>query len=164
MARNVFFSFHYQRDISRVNIVRNHMMTKGGYQSAGYWDRSLWESIKRTGDLAIKRMINQGLENTSVTVVLIGTETANRSWVQYEILKSLERGNGLIGVRIHNVRNFQQQTDQPGNNPFDYLHTTNAAGFRTSVSQLYPTYNWVTDDGYNNFQDWVEKAARLAGK
>lgn len=27
-----------------------------------------------------------------------------------------------------------------------------------------PTYDWVNDDGYNNFGDWVEKAAKKAGR
>jgi MTH538 TIR-like domain (DUF1863) len=119
MSRSVFFSFHYQRDIPRVNVVRNHMMTKRGYHSAGYWDHSLWERAKKTSNLALKRMINEGLENTSVTVVLIGKETADRPWVQYEIEKSHGRGNGIIGIYIHNIRNFQQQADSQGQNPFD---------------------------------------------
>jgi hypothetical protein len=43
-------------------------------------------------------MILKHLENTSVTVVLIGTETANRPWVKYEIEQSIARKNGLLGV------------------------------------------------------------------
>ena len=30
--------------------------------------------------------------------------------------------------------------------------------------QLYPTYDWVDDDGFNNLGDWVEKAAKKAGR
>jgi hypothetical protein len=32
------------------------------------------------------------------------------------------------------------------------------------LSRIYSTYDWVYDDGYNNFQNWVEAAARTAGK
>ena len=164
MARGVFFSFHYQRDITRVNVIRNHMLTKGGYHSAGYWDQSLWETAKKTSSLALKRMINQGLENTSITVVLIGKETADRPWVQYEIEKSHERGNGMIGIYIHNIRNFQQQPDSQGQNPFGRFSVLNDRGIRVPMSQIYPTHNWVLNDGYNKFSTWVEAAARRAGK
>ena len=30
--------------------------------------------------------------------------------------------------------------------------------------QLYPTYDWKDDKGYENFGDWVEKAAKKAGR
>ncbi len=163
MSRSIFFSFHYQRDIFRVNIVRNHYLTKGGYNIAGYWDHSLWESVKKEGDLAIKRMINQGLKNTSVTVVLIGTETSTRPWVNYEIQKSYERSNGMIGIYIHNIRSINGYTDFSGRNPFDNFYIT-LNGQNVYFSQIYPTYDWVRDDGYNNFSKWVENAARAVGK
>jgi hypothetical protein len=163
MSRSIFFSFHYQRDIFRVNIVRNHYLTKGGYNIAGYWDHSLWESVKKEGDLAITRMINQGLKNTSVTVVLIGAETSTRRWVNYEIQKSHERGNGMIGIYIHNIRSINGYSDFPGRNPFDNFYTT-LNGQNVYFSQIYPTYDWVHDNGYNNFSKWVESAAIAVGK
>jgi hypothetical protein len=170
MARSVFFSFHYQRDIWRVNVVRNHFLTRGGYNSAGYWDHSLWEEVKRDGELALKRLINKGLEGTTITVVLIGTETSQRRWVNYEIEKSLERGNGMLGIYIHNISNRQGQKDYQGANPFEDFTIEKAGNFsymantRVQLSSLYPTYDWVFDNGYNNFNPWVEDAAKVAGK
>ena len=74
MAKRVFFSFHYQDVIDfRANVVRNHKVTKDN--NAGYFDASIWESAKKTSELALKRLINGELENTSVTAVLIGTDT-----------------------------------------------------------------------------------------
>ena len=40
-------------------------------------DAAEWESIKRKGDAAIQNWIGEQLQNTSVTVILIGTETAS---------------------------------------------------------------------------------------
>lgn len=170
MARSVFFSFHYQRDIWRVNVVRNHFLTRGGYNPAGYWDHSLWEEVKREGDLALKRLINKGLQGTSVTVVLIGAETAQRGWVNYEIEKSLERGNGMLGIYIHNIGNREGQKDYAGANPFDNFTIEKPSSFsyiantRAPLSTIYPTYDWVLGNGYNNFSTWVENAAKAAGK
>lgn len=170
MARSVFFSFHYQRDIWRVNVVRNHFLTVGGYNSAGYWDHSLWEEVKKDGERAIKRLIDQGLQNTSVTVVLIGAKTAQRRWVKYEIEKSHERGNGMLGIYIHNIGNREKQKDYRGANPFDnftIIEKKSEFVFISDIkpmSAIYHTYDWVADNGYNNFSTWVENAAKAAGK
>lgn len=161
MARSVFFSFHYQRDIQRVNVVRNHFLTKGGYNISGYWDHSLWETAKKTSELALKRMINKGMEGTSVTVVLIGYETWQRRWVKYEIEKSIERGNGIIGIYINNIPDWNKQKDYKGQNPLDLFYNQRTG---LKLSSIYPTYDWVNDDGYVNFSKWVEIAAIKAGK
>jgi Thoeris protein ThsB, TIR-like domain len=63
MAKRVFFSFHYRDVVDlRANVVRNHGLTKD--DNAGFFDASLWESVKRSGPAALKRLINDGLENT----------------------------------------------------------------------------------------------------
>lgn len=102
--RSTFFSFHYQRDIWRVNVVRNQGAVDAT-AAAGWKDASLWEATKLKGNSAIKSTIDRALVGTDVTVVLIGKQTAKREWVNYEIRKSIERGNGLIGVHVHNIRN-----------------------------------------------------------
>lgn len=94
-------------------------------------------------------MIDNGLLGTSVTVVLIGPETASRPYVLYEIQRSIERGNGLLGVYIHNIKNAQQQTDLKGGNP---------------LPANYPVYDYVLNDGYKNLGVWIESAAQAASK
>jgi antiphage defense system Thoeris ThsB-like protein len=113
MAYRTFFSFHYQRDIWRMNIVRNSNMIEGA-AAAGWHDASLWEEAKRQGDAAVKRLIDQGLERTTVTVVCIGAQTASRKYVDYEIDRSAQRGNVLLGVRIHHLKDRLGNTDMPG--------------------------------------------------
>jgi hypothetical protein len=121
MARRVFFSFHYERDVWRANVVRNSWVTKGNYIKAGFIDSAEFEKIKKQGDQAIKKWIDEQLEGTSVTVVLIGAETYLRKWVRYEIIKSFDRGNGLLGVYIHNIEDQSKKTDIKGQNPFEYV-------------------------------------------
>jgi hypothetical protein len=97
MAKRVYFAFDYE-DVSdfRANVVRNHNFT-GGVEKAGYFDASMWEEAKKKDPTSLKRLINAELENTSVTAVLIGSGTYARRWVRYEIVKSIERGNKVIG-------------------------------------------------------------------
>lgn len=148
MARHTFFSFHYERDIWRANVVRNSWVTQDR-KSAGFFDASLWEEAKKKGDAAIKKMIDDALVGTSVTAVLIGQETSTRTYVKYEIEKSIERGNGLLGVYISKIKDKDGNEDEMGANPLP-------AGYKT--------YLWNKDDGYTNFGSWVEAAAKAAGK
>ena len=148
MARRVFFSFHYQRDIWRVNQIRNSPNIVGA-SAAGFQDGSLWEEAKKKGDAAIKRLIDGGLQGTSVTVVCVGSQTAGRKYVNYEIDKSLERGNGLVAVQIHHVKNQQGQVDSPGRIP----PKVQSAGYKA--------YKYLNKD---RLAAWVEEGAKTAGK
>ena len=122
MAKRVYFAFHYQDVIDfRANVVRNHWVTKPDRKAAGFFDASIWESAKKTGPLAIKRLINSALENTTVTTVLIGSQTYARRWVRYEIMKSMPEGNRIIGVYINSIPDKNRKTKTSGPNPFNYL-------------------------------------------
>ena len=122
MAKRVFFSFHYQDVIDfRANVVRNHWLTKPDREAAGFFDASIWEDAKKTSSLALKRLINSELQHTSVTTVLIGSRTYARRWVRYEIAKSMEKGNKLLGMHINGIKGKNRKTKILGPNPFDYL-------------------------------------------
>lgn len=164
MARRVYFAFHYQNDISRVNVVRNSWLTHKDRESAGFFDASLWEKARKTGDSAIKRMIQNGLDGTSVTVFLLGSETAGRPWVRYELEESYKRGNGMLAIRIHGIKNLQGYVSTAGDNIFNTFWTTDARGQQRYLSDFYPIYDWLGNVGYSNFGEWVEQAAKSAGR
>lgn len=87
----------------------------------------------------------------------MGAETYKRRWVKYEIEKSHSDGKGIIGIRIHNVKDFRTgATDIAGLNPLDQIRTLNGTPF----SRLYPTYDWVTDNGRINIDQWIETASQ----
>lgn len=151
MVRRVFFSFHFERDIWRANVVRNSWVTQDR-EAAGFWDASLWEKTKTKGEEALKKLIDEGLKGTSVTVVLIGKETSNRKWVKYEITESIKKGNGILGIYINKIKDKDGKTDDKGDNPLDKL----------KLSKVYPTFDWLSDDGYKNIGKWVEEAATKA--
>jgi hypothetical protein len=119
--RRTFFSFHYQPDVSRAHVVRNSWVTKDEREDAGFFDASVFESKRRAGDETLKAFLTDALTGTTVTCVLIGSQTAFRPWVRYEIVRSFQRGNGIFGVRIHNIQNLDQEYAVAGPNPFDFL-------------------------------------------
>lgn len=97
--------------------------------------------------------------------MLIGTETSDRKYVRYEIIKSREKekGNGLLGVYIHNLEDQYGYVAKKGANPFDYIYIE-PYGKKVYFSQIYPTYDYIHDDGYNKLGDWVEEVAKDAGR
>ena len=52
--------------------------------------------------------IGRQMDGTSVTCVLIGSQTVNSRWIKYEIEQSIEKGNGLLGMYIHNVKDKEK--------------------------------------------------------
>ena len=155
MAKRVFFSFDYQDVIDfRANVVRNHWMTKPGREDIGFFDASIWESEKKIGDVSLKRLIDAALQNTSVTVVLIGSKTYARRWVRYEIVKSLMRDNHILGVHINSIKDKYGETKTLGTNPFAYLgYQYSDDGMKLA---LYESKNgrWIP------YQDYVPYALR----
>ncbi len=163
MARRTFFSFHYERDAWRASQVRNSWVTKPDRESAGFWDAAAWEEVKKKGEAAIHKWIDDQLKGTSVTVVLIGAETSLRPYVGYEIKQSHVKGNGMLGIYIHNIKDSNGRTDTKGANPFDNW-TIERNGQKIPLSSIYPTYDWVSDNGRDNIGAWIEAAAKKAGK
>ena len=146
MAKRVFFSFKY-KDVSRTMVVRNSWVAQGK-EAAGFIDAAGFEDLKRQGDTAIKNWIDKQLEGTSVTIVLVGEKTCDSKWVKYEIEKSIERGNGLLGIDISKIKDLQGNTSE-------------RCG---QIPQGYNFYYWNNDKGYENMGNWIEKAATDAGR
>ncbi|MCJ2121269.1 TIR domain-containing protein [Methylobacterium sp. J-077] len=118
MPRRTFFSFHYGPDVWRAWNVRNSwVVRRDDKEDQGFFDSSVFEASKRVGDEALKRFLSKGLENTSVTCVLAGANTWRRRWVRYEIARSIMKGNGLLTVFIHGVRDNNQELSAKGANP-----------------------------------------------
>lgn len=164
MARQVFFSFYYANDLWRANVVRNSDVVKSNETEVGRYDHSLWEEAKTKGDNAIRKLIDEGLNGASVTIALIGPETYTRKWCLYEIEQSHNDRRGLLGIRIHNIKDQQKQTTTAGPDPFAYAKVSNTLGESMTLAGLYPIYDWVNDDGYNKVDSWIETAAKATGR
>ena len=170
MARKVFFSFHYEHDIWRVSQVRNSWLLQKG-ETNTYMDAADWEAVKKRGDAAVKSWIDRQLHGTGVTAVLIGTYTADRDYVMYEVEQSYKRGNGLLGIYINRIRSNKRRISRKGKNPLDHVEVEKEKDFlfftrtyRYKLSELFKTYDWVLDDGRKNIGAWIEDAAQRAGR
>jgi hypothetical protein len=152
MARRVFFSFHFENDIWRANQVRNSNVVSGA-DAAGFFDHSEYEEAKRKGDDEIKQLIRAKLNGTSVTVVLIGQETASRPYVQYEIQQSIGRSNGLVGIYIHLLKDRNGYGTMSGPAPI------------LPSNVPFPSFTWYPEDWSSSVQrlaSYIESAGKLS--
>lgn len=152
-----FYSFHYDNDAWRAGQIRNMGMIEGDQVV----DDNSWEKVKLGGAPAIQRWIDNQMSNSGVVIVLVGTETAQRHWVDYEIRRAWDTYKPVFGIRIHGLKNRHLQTSAVGPNPFENVLLSNG----TSLSQLVPLYNpsgYDSRDIYadiqNKLKEWIRSA------
>jgi hypothetical protein len=149
MARKVFFSFHYKPDNWRAAQVRNIGVVEGNKPASD----NDWESITQGGDSAIKKWIAEQMDGRSCTVVLVGTNTANRKWINYEIVKSWDDGKGVVGIHIHGLKNAEGKVSSKGENPFTYIGYGNTGRKLSSIVKCYDPAGSNSQERY----EWIEK-------
>ena len=163
VKRRVFFSFHHKQDVWRAGQIRNAGALDGNKPISD----NDWEDVKRGGDTAIKKWIDDQIRPRSCTVVLIGSHTAGRKWIEYEIKKSWDDRKGLLGIYIHKLLDQNGHPSAEGLNPFDYIPFPTSQGLipLLSMSSIVPICNPTytsSQDVYNHIKDniaaWVEEA------
>lgn len=159
MRPRVFYSFHFKNDYWRTAQIRNIGSLEGSQIISG----NDWEKIKARGDVAINEWIDRQLKGRLCTIVLVGEKTHQRKWIRREIEKSWKRNMGVLGVRIHNLKDNQGNKSGMGKNPF--------AGIRVQEGSLYkaaklinpPTqdskrvYKYIAE----NLENWVNEAIEI---
>lgn len=161
MARRVFYSFHYFPDNWRASQVRNIGTVEGNKPATD----NDWESVKKGGDKAIQKWIDDQLIGRGCTVVLIGSETAARKWIDYEIEKSWNEGKGVLGIHVHNLKNVQGNQSKKGANPFAHFTMNPDKKSLSSILKTYDppyvdskdVYNYIA----NNIEQWIEDAVKI---
>lgn len=156
--RQVFFSFEYNKDNWRASQVRNMKKVSG--------DSTLsdndWEEVKEKTDAKIKEWIDSQLAMRSCLVILIGATTSGRKWINYEIQKAFELKKGIVGIKIHKLKDSAGNQDEEGPNPF-YNIFVGSEGERLSkyvkiFNSSYATSPNVYSDIENNLEDLIEDA------
>ena len=161
--RQVFYSFHYNPDNWRASQVRNIGVVEGNKPAPD----NDWETIAKTGDEAIKRWIKEQMKYRSCTVVLVGKETANRKWINHEIVESWNAGMGVVGIYVHGLKNHEQYITEQGSNPFDFITFGDSGKKLSAIVKCYnpqgsnskERYDWISQ----YISDAVEEAVKIRG-
>ncbi|QNB12618.1 TIR domain-containing protein [Paraburkholderia tropica] len=149
MARKCFFSFHYKPDSVRAARVRNIGVIEGNEPAKD----NDWEKVVGGGDKAIENWISDQMEGKTCLVLLVGEKTANRKWINHEIIKAWNDGLGVVAIRIHGLVNFDGDTALQGANPLEFITLANGTKKLSEVAKCYnpsgadskARYNWIAD-------------------
>lgn len=122
--RNCFVSYHHDNDQKYLAKLRK---TITNMRVADY---SLKDDIGHLTDETIYKKVREKMRNCSVTVVLVGSRTGHRKWIDWEIWASLRgythpydpyksfKPNGLLGIFLpvesHSVPNRLQDNIDSG--------------------------------------------------
>lgn len=164
MTRRVFFSFHFDNDYWRTQQVRNI----GSIEGQSIYTPNAWEELKRKGKPAVEKWIDDNMHGKSCVVVLVGSQTAERPWVQHEINKAWNDGRGVLGIRINKLLNSSSQASDAGNNPFDKITFTNSGKPLSSVVQLITPSGLDSKATYKSIAEgiegWIEDAIAIRNR
>lgn len=162
MPRQAFFSFHFDNDSWRAGQVRNMGAVEGDEPVSD----NDWEAIKRGGNAAIEHWIEGQMARKTVCIVLVGSQTAGRPWIDHEIKRAWALKKGLLGIRVHGLKNSQQRTDLPGANPFANFNL-NGVAF-DGIVPLHSPAGFDSQGVYAsiraNLSDWVEEAIAIRNR
>ena len=155
--RQVFFSFEYDKDNWRAGQVRN----MGVVSDDSTFSDNDWEEVKKKDDASIKKWIDDQMAMRSCVVVLVGETTFTRKWVKYEIQKAYELNKGIVGIRIHNLKDKDEKQSAKGKNPFDLIKTNfgeRLSLYCTCYDSPYSSSQSVYNDIKENIERLIENA------
>lgn len=156
MGRRTFFSFHFDNDSWRASQVRNMGVVEGDKPISD----NDWETVKKGGDKAIEKWIEDQLAGKSATIVLVGSKTSERPWIKHEIKRSWELGKGMLGICVHNLKDQAGQQCNRGPNPFDNWKVNGKlmSNYVTLYDPPFKDSQSVYNHIKNNIASWVEQA------
>ena len=161
MARKCFYSFHYKPDNWRVSTIRNIGSVEGNKPASD----NDWETVTGGGDAKIKKWIEDQMKGRTCTVILAGSNTAGRKWINHEIKESWDKGKGVVVVFIHNIKNSKGEQSSKGSNPLYYV-THGPSGKRLStIAKAYDPPRTTSKGVYSYIEDhiegWIEEAIEI---
>lgn len=99
MTRRIFISYQHDNQMQAKGF---NLQGKNPNIDFDFVGRHLLDPVDSENEGYIKSKIREQISGTSVTVVIIGKETAYSEWVAWEIKESLnkEKPNGIVGVLL----------------------------------------------------------------
>lgn len=95
--RRVFISYQHADQMKAKGF---NLMSYNTHVEVDFVGRHLLDPVNSNDADYVTRCIKDQLKGSSATVILIGNETADSDWVDKEIDWSIEKGNGLIGIKL----------------------------------------------------------------
>ena len=117
------------------------------------------------GKAAVEKWIADQMKYRTCTVTLVGSNTASREWINYEIVKSWNDSMGVVGIHIHGLKNLNRETSSKGENPFDYISYGNSGKKLSSIVKCYDPGGRTSQEKYawisKHLANAIEEAIRI---
>lgn len=97
MARRIFISFNHKDKLKAGGF---NLLKWNKNVEVDFVGRHLLSPVDSESPDYITRKIKEEMKGTSATVVLIGKHTSESEWQEKEINWSVEKGNGILGIRL----------------------------------------------------------------
>jgi hypothetical protein len=139
MSRRIFISYQHADQLTAKGF---NLMRYNEHLDLEFVGRHLLDPVKSNDPDYIGRQIREQIMGSSVTVVLIGDETADSEWVGREIQWSLDKqpANGILGIRLNPEADIPDELTDCGAEMLE----------------------WYTPDDVHEFQEAIERAATAA--
>ncbi|WP_029084400.1 TIR domain-containing protein [Bradyrhizobium sp. th.b2] len=158
MAKKSFLSFYYKDDSWRVSQIKNI----GAVEEQPILSANAWEAIKDKGDDAIKEWIETNMRGRDCLIVLVGARTSGRRWVKHEIRRACERGMGVFGIYVHNLKDADGKQSTKGSDPFSGVTVNNVSisSYAKMYDPPFSTSTYVYEHISENISDWIDNAIK----
>jgi hypothetical protein len=103
IRRRVFISYQHYDQMKAKGF---NLMSYNKNLSIAFTGRHLLNPVDSNDSDYITSKIKEQIKGSSATVVLIGGDTADSTWVDREVQWSIEKGNGIIGIRSNAAHPF----------------------------------------------------------
>jgi hypothetical protein len=139
VVRRIFISYQHADQLKAKGY---NLMRYNENLALDFVGRHLLDPVKSNDPDYISRKIRERIKDSSVTVVLIGDDTADSAWVEREIQWSLSKQppNGLLGIRLNPDVEIPESLTVHGAEILD----------------------WFKPEDVYEFQDAIERAAASA--
>src|SRR5947208_15398201 len=119
MARQCFYTFQFMPGNCRAATVRSIGVIEGNEPALD----NEWEAITSGPDKdeKIQSWIARQMKGKTCNIVLVGAETANRKWINHEIVKAWNDGLGVVAIRVHRLTRSAGLISSQGANPFHFM-------------------------------------------
>jgi hypothetical protein len=119
--RRVFISYQHEDQMKAKGF---NLMSYNKHVNVEFTGRHLLDPVHSNDKGYITRKIKEQITGSSATTVLIGDQTADSDWVTDEIQWSIDKGNGIIGIRLDPTAEIPQALIDAGAEILDWNEVT----------------------------------------
>lgn len=134
MARHVFVSYQH---LDQLKAKGFNLLSYAENVNLKFYGRHLLDPVDSKDPAYIERKVKEQIAGSSVTVVLIGKETADSDWVDREIQWSLEKRppNGIVGIRLDPSVEIPEGLRAAGAERLDWFEPGDVREFEAAIER-----------------------------